>query len=124
MYIVRDEDCPVCTKRMKHIEDDDRGEWCRSTYYCEACDQTYEKLVTFKIQSREIESEVWEDLPESDPMFEVEQYIEYTWEGKPRIGRIWKRHVSLDGKFHYHIDSPGAVDPDEVLFEDQLQLIM
>jgi len=109
---------------MKHEDDDSRGEWCSSTYFCEACDQRYIKLVTYKTQSNEIESEEWEGLPEDDPMFEVDQYITYVWEEEPRTGRILKRHVSIDGKFHYHIDSPGAVDPGEVLFEDQLQLIM
>jgi len=108
---------------MKHKDDDDRSEWCRSTYYCEACDQTYEKLVTFEIQSREIDSVVWEGLPEDDPVFEVDQYITYAWGGKQRTARIWKRHVSLDGKFHYHIDSPGAVDPNVEFKEDQLQPI-
>jgi len=109
---------------MKHEDDDDRGEWCRSTYFCETCNQIYCKLVTFKIQSREIESVVWEGLPENDPMFEVDQYVLYTWKDKEARGRIWKRHVSEESRFHYHLDSPAGASPGIEFREDQLQLIM
>lgn len=104
MYVAPSyEDCPVCGSRMSCGYIDSRGEWCRCNYYCDQCDHTFPKLVTFKIQSEEVESEVWEDLPASDPYFEKEQIVHFMWNGKKEQGRIWKRHVK-EGKFHYHID--------------------
>lgn len=108
MYVVTPfEDCPVCGSRIKCGEIDSRGEWCRCDYFCETCDRTFQKLVTFKTQSDEVESEEWEDLPE-DPYFEKEQLVHFIWNGQEERGRIWKRHVT-DSEFHYHIDCPSVL---------------
>jgi len=103
MYVVPSfEDCPVCGARIPCGEIDDRSEWCRSNYYCSTCDHTFQKHVTFEIQSDEVKSEEWEDLPD-DPYFEKEQRVFFMWNGGKERGRIWKRHLG-DGTFHYHVD--------------------
>lgn len=108
MYVAHAyEDCPVCSSRMTCGEIDDRSEWCRCEYYCRTCDYTFSKLVTFKIQSDEVENEVWEDLP-GMPQYEKGQLIHFMWSGWRARGRVWKRHLR-DSTFHYHIDCPSVV---------------
>jgi len=97
---------------MNHVETDSRGEWYRSTYFCEACYQNYTRLVTYKIQSDSIESDEWEDLPEKDPMFEVEQEVFYLCGGKVAEGTVTSRHVEERGTYHYHVDGNGISNPD------------
>jgi len=101
------EDCPVCGLRISCGEIDSRGEWCRCDYYCCICDNIFQKLVTFKTQSDEVESEEWEDLP-CVPNYERDQTVRFMWNGWEERGRIWKRHVK-GTTFHYHIDCPSVV---------------
>lgn len=108
MYVATPyEDCPVCGTRIECGEIDSRGEWCRCNYYCGICDHIFQKLVTFKTQSDEAESEEWEDLP-GVPDYERDTTVRFMWNGWEERGRIWKRHVK-GTTLHYHIDCPRVV---------------
>jgi len=107
MYVAPSfEDCPVCGSRIPCEDIDSRGEWCRCNFHCGDCDRYFSKLVTFKTQSEEVESETWEDLP-GKPWYEKDQFVSFPWKGLTERGRIWKRHVRLL-EFHYHIDCPSV----------------
>lgn len=107
MYVATPfEDCPVCGSRIPCGDIDSRSEWCRCDYYCDTCDHTFQKLVTFETQSHKVESEEWEDLPDG-PYFEKDQLVHFIWNDQKERGRIWKRHVR-DCEIHYHVDCPSV----------------
>jgi len=52
--------CPVCNHHLHLDEVDDRQEWCRYEYHCEACGNASSRRVTYKCQSSMVESDEWE----------------------------------------------------------------
>lgn len=112
--------CPVCSELMERTHTDPRGEWTRITYFCESCDSPYCRLITYKTQSSMVDNDEWEDLPEEDPMFEKGQVVFFVTLPVVARGVVSKRHVSEEGKFHYHVSARGAAATDFEFEEDQL----
>lgn len=54
--------CPICSGELEVRSDDLRGEWERIYYYCSTCDETYERLITFKTQSSMTAKDEWVGL--------------------------------------------------------------
>lgn len=54
--------CPVCSGKLTVQNDDIRDEWERIYYHCTTCDDTYERLITFKTQSNMVANDEWVGL--------------------------------------------------------------
>ena len=53
--------CPECNQDMELITQDSRQEWFNESYYCNECKKQFLRIVKFKIQSNEIESDILEE---------------------------------------------------------------
>jgi hypothetical protein len=53
--------CPECEVNMECVAHDHRQEWFSESYYCKECKKQFLRMVQFKIQSDEIQSDVLEE---------------------------------------------------------------